>query len=70
MKNNGILSNALMLVNRRIRLCSKAPVCPKCSTNQVQLINILLLAKWRCRMCKFIWTHEPLTVDRKHDVNN
>lgn len=58
---SNILTKALVLVNRRTRLCNKAPVCPKCNTKQIQLINSNLLAKWKCRFCKHIFIHEPLT---------
>jgi ribosomal protein L37AE/L43A len=55
-----LLKNTLMAVRRREFICSNAPRCFKCNNEQVQLVNSSLLAKWKCRVCKFIFTHEPI----------
>jgi ribosomal protein L37AE/L43A len=45
---------------RRVRVCKHAPGCPKCHTQQVQIIDCRPLATWKCRHCKHTWRHEPL----------
>ena len=51
---------AISFANRRMNLCRRAPACPRCGTKQVQLINPLALARWKCRHCKTKWTYEPV----------
>lgn len=34
-------------------LCNNAPVCPKCDSTQIQLIEYMdTVAKWKCRHCR------------------
>lgn len=57
---NNWIDDALQFSARRMRICKQAPACPKCRTRQVQLINQLPLAEWKCRHCKHKWRFEPL----------
>lgn len=57
------LTAVLALVERRSRLCRRAPACPRCGeTFQVQLLfdAFSAAARWRCRMCHFPFVYEPL----------
>lgn len=48
------------LTLRRFYLTRNAPICPKCSTPQVQLTDMYQNpAEWKCRMCKTRFTFEP-----------
>lgn len=40
--------------NKRINMCKNAPKCPRCNTEQVQLVSVEPV-EWRCRECKHRW---------------
>ena len=40
-------------------LCTHAPRCLKCDTEQVQILDRNAPAKWKCRECKTKFTFEP-----------
>ena len=48
-------------VDRREFLCRHPPLCPKCNTPQVQLIDYMEKepAAWKCRCCKYKFDFEP-----------
>ncbi len=52
----GLLNSAVALVDRRVALCKQRTPCPKCGTNQVQLVDWLGEAKWKCRHCSHRWS--------------
>ena len=49
------------LLDRKDFVCANVPHCPRCSEQmQIQVTNYLSVpAKWRCRMCKHRFVHEP-----------
>ncbi len=49
-----ILREAEYFAIRREILCKHSPCCPKCDTDQVQLIEYIEsdVAKWKCRHCR------------------
>lgn len=53
-------------VRRRENLmrAAKKISCPKCRSEQIQLLHNKGIAKWKCRECKIYWTHEPITLIR------
>lgn len=45
------------IVARQDEIFSLQPSCPRCSTQQVQIINMHIRpAEWKCRMCKTKFT--------------
>jgi ribosomal protein L37AE/L43A len=52
-------------VVRREFLCKHLPLCPECSTPQVQLITYMeeIPARWKCRHCKHKFYFEPEKAD-------
>lgn len=59
-----IIEHAIELSNRRVWLCKNAPICPKCNTKQIQLIqwtSVDKSADWKCRKCRHPFSYEPLT---------
>ncbi len=56
--NDTILRNQ----RRRIRLCDNVPHCPNCGQSYtLQLIAYIdtVPARWRCRLCRHSFEHEP-----------
>lgn len=53
-KDEDIIYDKMMeLVNRREKACKLRPVCPKCQTEQVQIIDwYTAKVKFKCRHCK------------------
>lgn len=51
-----IIEASIKSSENREKLYKNAPVCPKCETNQVQLIDSNSPAEWRCRHCKTRFT--------------
>lgn len=37
--------------------------CPFCGSNQIQLIDTLIPARWKCRRCKKPFLAEPIRKD-------
>ena len=58
-----IFKRALTRAIRRERICKHAPYCKKCKSKQVQLINSLPLAEWKCRHCNYKFKHEPIILN-------
>lgn len=51
--------------DRRFFLCANPPICILCKSEQVQLIDyIKCKAKWKCRICKHKFEHEPKETKR------
>lgn len=45
--------------DRRMKVSALKPICPKCTTNQVQIINWFTDAVgMKCRHCKYLFTLE------------
>ena len=61
-----MLNASVLLSLRRYRICKQAPSCPKCQTQQIQIIDCKPLATWKCRHCKHTWRYEPLVVQAKN----
>jgi ribosomal protein L37AE/L43A len=62
-----MLDMAHILQERRNFLCKNfKQKCPVCRSNQIQLIDQNILAKWKCRECHHKFTFEPL----KNDTSN
>lgn len=60
MNIDNILKRALKHAERRELLGKNAINCPKCDTNQVQLIDHFVSpAEWKCRHCKTKFNFEP-----------
>lgn len=57
-----LLAQASLFAKRRERICKQSTKCPKCRSNQVQIINSDPLAKWKCRHCHHTWRYEPLVI--------
>ena len=53
------LATALRLHARREAVCKHPPVCPVCSSEQVQIIETEVPARWKCRRCQLAFAHEP-----------
>lgn len=49
------LDFALSLANKRLKYCKDAKPCPKCGTDQVQLVSWINEVEWKCRYCKHEW---------------
>jgi hypothetical protein len=43
---------AALWAERRTELCRNVPPCPKCGSDQIQLVEWVNGVKWRCRSCK------------------
>ena len=54
-KSSDWLAGAIALADKRENACKNAKPCPKCGTNQVQIIGWFDKAQWRCRHCKHVW---------------
>lgn len=48
------LRDAYILAGERELLCKKQPVCKKCRTQQVQIIDVGR-QEWKCRHCKNVF---------------
>lgn len=53
-----MIQGAFELSKKREAFCKAVKPCPKCNTNQVQLIDWTDVAKWKCRHCKHRWEGE------------
>ena len=49
------LNTAFALADKRESFCKNVKPCPKCGTDQVQLVEWMNDAKWKCRECGFKW---------------
>lgn len=49
----------LAIVARQKVVYGHQPVCPMCSSPQVQVVRIDPPAGWRCRECKHSFVSEP-----------
>ena len=49
------------LTDRQNHLYKNVLPCPECNSIQVQVIKFEAPAKWKCRICKQGFTHEPET---------
>ena len=49
------VKRAIELANKREEFCKNAKPCPKCNTDQVQIIGWFDNAHWKCRHCKHKW---------------
>lgn len=57
------MENVLRMTSRREFLCKNAPKCIMCGADQIQLVDSFLKpARWKCRICKFAFQHEPNSV--------
>lgn len=54
-ETDDLLRTALELTDKRETACKLVKPCPKCGTNQVQLVNWIDDIEWKCRHCKHIW---------------
>lgn len=57
-RNAGRLNIMMKLVNRRKNIQKESKFCPKCNSNQQQLIKYFDFSKpavFKCRVCKFEW---------------
>ena len=46
------LAKALALADKREAICKHSPLCPSCSSEQVQLVTWIDTVGWKCRVCK------------------
>ena len=61
MNAQDIMRGALKHAERREFLAKHGIRCPKCGTNQVQLMDHFVSpAEWRCRHCRHEFTYEPV----------
>jgi len=54
-KFNDLLSGALKLADKREAAFKTIKPCPKCKTEQVQLVGWFDQIEWKCRHCKHKW---------------
>jgi hypothetical protein len=54
-----LMKDLLRAADRRDFLCRNVPRCPKCRSEQIQLIGRLKPAQWRCRICQHRFEQEP-----------
>lgn len=47
-----ISDELLKSLNKRVELCKNVPPCPKCNSNDIQLVQWVSKIEWRCRTCK------------------
>lgn len=47
------------LFARQEQLEKAHPKCPKCASDQIQIMSKAVPAEWRCRICKHDFTFEP-----------
>ena len=55
------VENLVHLISvRRKFLAKHAIVCPKCKDRQVQLLEICMIPRWKCRHCNHKFRFEPI----------
>ena len=50
-----VLRDAITLADKRADYCRRMEPCPSCGTEQVQLVDWIYGAEWKCRKCRHEW---------------
>ena len=65
---NNLLNSICSLAKKREEYCKNAKPCPKCGTNQIQLIGWgYNEAEWKCRFCKHRWIETKILPELKYN---
>ena len=48
---NAIIKAAFKSADKRVEACKRTPLCDKCDSNQIQLVDWIERVEWKCRHC-------------------
>lgn len=49
--SDDLFDDAFKISNKRIEAMKKTPLCDKCDSNQIQLVDWIEKVEWKCRHC-------------------
>lgn len=58
MNFDDMIDDVIAASNKRKELCKDSPLCDKCGTDQVQLVDWINGIEWKCRHCHHVMKRE------------